>query len=110
MLTSPSMSPDVDSMPSLVCPPHLTAENRVEFRAQVLEGREAAIATGAQTVVLDLGAVVQVDASGLGVLILLQKRARERGLRVQLTAVPSALERMFDDTQLRPLFDIMPMR
>lgn len=109
MLTSPSMSPDVDSMPPLVCPPHLTAENRVEF-AQVLESLEAAAAKGAPAVVLDLGAVVQVDASGLGVLILLQKRARERGLRVQLTAVPSALERMFDDTQLRPLFDIVPMR
>lgn len=97
-------------MPSLVCPPHLTADTRVQFRAQVLETLEAAVAVGSPTVVLDLGAVVQVDASGLGVLILLQKRARERSLRVQLTSVPAALERMFDDTQLRPLFDVVPMR
>ena len=110
MLNSPLLSPDVEAMPSLVCPPHLTTDTRAEFRAQVLEALEAAVATGAPNVVLDLGAVVQVDASGLGVLILLQKRARERSLRVQLTSVSSALERMFDETQLRPLFDIVPLR
>lgn len=107
MLTLPTLSSDVDAMPPLVCPPYLTTETRIEFRAQALDALDAAVAAGANAVVLDLAAVVQVDASGLGVLILLQKRAREKGLRVRLTALPSPLERMFDETQLRPLFDVV---
>lgn len=107
MLTVPTLSSDVDAMPPLVCPPYLATETRIEFRAQALDALDAAVAAGANAVVLDLAAVVQVDASGLGVLILLQKRAREKGLRVRLTALPSPLERMFDETQLRPLFDVV---
>lgn len=105
VMTPPSV--EVLAMPVLLCPAHLTADTRVEFRAMALDALEAALAVAAPTVTLDLGAVVDIDASGLGVLILLQKRARERHVRVRLLNVPSAVERLFDETRMAPLFEIV---
>ncbi len=94
-------------MTPLVCSAHLTADHRLDFRRDVLNALEAATAAGESAVVLDLSGVVEVDASGLGVLILLQKRARERGLRARLISVPSIVERLFEETRMGPLFDII---
>jgi anti-anti-sigma factor len=99
-------SPDPIAVP-LVCSPRLTSEHRVEFRRDALHALDAAMAIGAQSVTLDLGAVVEVDASGLGVLILLQKRAREVGMRTRLVQVPGIVEQLFEDTRLAPLFEIV---
>lgn len=95
-----------DPMIPLVCPAHLTADYRVEFRQDVLNALESASAAGESAVMLDLSGVVDLDASGLGVLILLQKRARERGLRTRLLAVPSMVERLLEETHMGALFDI----
>jgi anti-anti-sigma regulatory factor len=89
----------------LVAPSRLTAEHRLEFRRQALEMLEAATRTGAPVVEVDLGATVEIDASGLGVLILLQKRAREAGLRTRLLRVPGIVSSLLDSTRLNPLFD-----
>jgi len=107
MTATPTLDLDVDRMAPLACPPHLTTDSRVEFRAQALDALDAAAAAGAPAVELSLGAVVEIDASGLGVLILLQKRARERNMRVRLHAVPSTVERLLDETRMGPLFDIV---
>lgn len=93
-------------MTDLVCSPYLTAEHRLDFRRDVLDALESASAAGRTRVSLDLSGVVEIDASGLGVLILLQKRARERGLRTQLIAVPSIVEMLLDETRMGPLFEI----
>lgn len=106
MTATPTLATDVDRMAPLACPPHLTTETRVEFRTEALQALDAAFAAGAASVELDLSAVVDIDASGLGVLVLLQKRARERSMRVRLHAVPSAVERLFEETRMGPLFDI----
>lgn len=107
MTAATTLAPDVVPMAPLACPPHLTTDTRVEFRTQVLDALDAATAMGAPAVELFLGAVVDIDASGLGVLILLQKRARERNMRVRLHAVPSPVERLFEETRMGPLFDIV---
>jgi len=96
-----------DPMIPLVCSARLTMDHRLDFRRDVLNALESASAGGETVVSLDLSAVVEVDASGLGVLILLQKRARERGLRTRLLSVPSFMEKLFDDTRMGPLFDIV---
>ena len=105
VMTPPSL--EVIAMSALRCPAHLTADSRVAFRTQALGALDAALAAGASAVTLDLGAVVDIDASGLGVLILLQKRAREQQLRVRLLNVPSTVERLFDETRMGPLFEIV---
>jgi anti-anti-sigma factor len=94
-------------MSTLHCPAHLTTDTRVAFRTQALAALDTALADGHATVTLDLGAVVEIDASGLGVLILLQKRARERHVRVCLLRVPGLVERLLDDTRMSALFDIV---
>ena len=96
-----------DPMTPLICAAHLTADHRLDFRRDALNALEAASAAGESAVTLDLSAVVEIDASGLGVLILLQKRARERGMRTRLIGVPSLVEQLFEATRMGPLFDIV---
>lgn len=93
-------------MSALVAPSRLTAEYRVEFRTACLEALEAAVRDGHDVILIDLGAVADIDASGIGILLLLQKRAREQQKRVRLTQVPGVVARLLDETRLEPLFEI----
>lgn len=107
MTALPFLSLDRPSMSALRCPSHLTTDTRVAFRTQALDTLDVALAARATTVTLDLSAVVDIDASGLGVLILLQKRAREHRVRVSLINVPGPVERLLDETRMAPLFEIV---
>lgn len=91
-------------------PSLLITDHRLEFRRLVLEALEVSARSGAKQVELNLGSVVEIDASGLGVLILAQKRARERGMRLRLVDVPRAVGSLLDATRLEPLFDIVRSR
>lgn len=97
---------EAKTMPT-VAPSRLTSENRLDFRRAVLEALESTVRDGSGIVEIDLGATLEIDASGLGVLILLQKRARERGIVVRLHSVPNAVEQLLDATRLGSLFDIV---
>ena len=91
-------------------PSQLTTEHRLEFRRLVLEALEISASSGAKQVELNLGSVIEIEASGLGILILAQKRARERGMRLRLVDVPRAVGSLLDATRLEPLFDIVRSR
>jgi anti-anti-sigma factor len=91
----------------LVAPSRLTSDVRLDFRRLVLEALEMADRNGLPFIELDLGATVEIDASGLGVLILLQKRARERGIMTRLHHVPNVVEQLLDSTRLGSLFEIV---
>ena len=84
---------------------HLTAEHRLEFRRAMLEALEVAVRSGEKCIDVDLGPTVDIDASGLGVLVLLQKRARERGLKTRLVNAPRAIREMLHLTRLDALFE-----
>jgi anti-anti-sigma factor len=90
-----------------MAPSLLTTNNRLEFRRLALEALELAAANGQKAVEINLGAVIEIDASGLGVLILAQKRARERGMRLRLIEVPQAVASLLDATRLEPLFELV---
>lgn len=107
MIMDQEMSEPTAKLKPMVAPSRLTAENRLEFRRGVLEVLEQAVRDGGGIVELDLRASTEIDASGLGVLILLQKRARERGIVVRLHNVPGTVEQLLDATRLGPLFDIV---
>ena len=94
-------------MPDYVCPAHLTADFRLDFRRDALSALDAAVNASADAVQFDLREVVEIDASGLGVLILIHKRARERGLRTRLVNVPGLVEKLFEETHMASLFDIV---
>lgn len=89
-----------------LAPAQMTMEHRLTCRDAVIQAVEHAARLGQHVVVVDLSATQQVDASGLGVLILLQKRARERGMRTRLIGVSVELGRLLDTTRLYTLFEI----
>jgi anti-anti-sigma factor len=92
---------------TFVAPSLLTTDNRLEFRRMALEALEVAASNGQKVVEINLGGVIEIDASGLGVLILAQKRARDRGMRLRLLDVPLAVGSLLDATRLEPLFELV---
>lgn len=102
-----SMTADTDETGAtpLIAPTRLTAEFRLEFRRAVLEALEVAARNGEKKVSVDLTLTVEMDASGLGVLVLLQKRARERGLATRLVNTPRVIGEMLQLTRLDSLFE-----
>jgi anti-anti-sigma factor len=89
----------------LVAPARLTSELRLEFRRMALEALEQATRAGTVAVEIDLSVTTEIDASGLGVLVLLQKRARERGMSARLLNTPRAVRQMLHITRLDALFE-----
>jgi len=60
---------------------------------------------GEGDLVIDLGATREVDSSGLGALILIQRHAADRRLRVVLRGVGPELEYLLVLTKLDDLFE-----
>ncbi|MBI3790109.1 MAG: STAS domain-containing protein [Gemmatimonadetes bacterium] len=97
----------IDSTYQLSVPMRLIADTRAEFRLAALESLERASQQGARDFVLDLANCLQVDASGLGILVLIEKRARERGMRTVLAQPGAELRHLLDVTRLDYLFRIV---
>lgn len=64
------------------------------------------MADGADTLTIDLSDVTDADIGGVGILVLLQKRAQERGVATRLVNVPVQVERLLALTQLDYLFEL----
>ena len=107
-MPSPTTYPVGVRMQPLLAPARLIADHRLEFRRSVLELLELAVQKEQSTVDVDLGGTVDMDASGLGVLVLLQKRARERGLRTRLVHAPRTIVDTMRLTRLDSLFEFSP--
>jgi anti-anti-sigma factor len=89
----------------LQAPERLISEHRLDFRRDALERLSKAAADGAQRITIDLRDTREVDASGLGVLVLLQKRAREIALSTRLMHTPPTVRHLLHLTQLETLFE-----
>ena len=90
----------------LNAPSRLVADTRLDFRRAALEHLERTIQKGATRVVVDLAHTTEIDASGLGVLVLLQKRARERMIATRLLHAPVSVKQMLELTRLDYLFEL----
>jgi len=90
----------------LVAPQRLVADARHEFRRAALDHLERAAALGAARVFVDLRQTIEIDASGLGVLVLLQKRGRERMIATRLLGAPRAVRHLLELTSLEYLFEL----
>ena len=91
--------------PTLVTASRLVAATRDEFRAAALDLLERATVTRAPAAVVDLGQTMDMDASGLGILVLLHKRAKERGISTRLVHTPEHVRRLLALTKLEYLFE-----
>jgi len=108
---APVYSPTSDAR-GLALPPRLVTETRTACREAVLEHVERALGAAGDAgvdvppaILLDLRETIEVDASGLGVLVLAQKRARERGTTIRLLHAPESVRRLLVLTKLDHLFE-----
>ena len=96
-------APDHDHV-DFVAPERIVAATRGEFRAAVLAHLEQ-LSPDARVVTIDLHKTVEFDASGLGILVFLQKRAKERGLSTRLRYAPERVRNLLKVTMLEFLFE-----
>jgi anti-anti-sigma regulatory factor len=89
----------------LAAPVRLISETRVEFRSAALDSLARASASGTALLAIDMAETRDVDASGLGALVLVQKRARERGITTQLLNTQHAVRSLLTLTKLEGLFE-----
>jgi anti-anti-sigma factor len=94
------------SHPPLRAPRRLVTETRAELREVALRRLEELVADGAATLTIDLSDVTDADIGGVGILVLLHKRAQERGVATRLINTPVQVERLLALTQLDYLFDL----
>ena len=71
--------------------------------------REAVISqTRVGTVVLDLGRVSTIDASGLGLMLELRRQSLANGIRFKLMNVTKLVSRVLEVTRLDSVFEVAP--
>ena len=90
----------------LLAPERLVTETRLDFRRAALEHVERAAQTSSPRIYVDLASTRDIDASGLGVLVLLQKRARERMIATRLLHAGTSVKQMLLLTKLDYLFEL----
>ena len=93
-------------IPALVAPRRLVAETRLEFRRVALNHVDLVVQRRGTHVTVDLRHTTDIDDSGFGVLLLLQKRARARTLVTTLRHPPVKLRQIIELTKLEYLFEI----
>ena len=89
---------------ALVPPNRLVAETRADFRRSALEHVSQVAARGDSRITIDLSGTTEIDASGLGILLFLNTRAREHGLTTHLTNVPQPVRALLELTKLSHIF------
>jgi len=89
----------------ITAPVELDLDSRLYFRGEALRC-VAGMRRGAGRLVVDLTATRSVDSSGLGVLIMIQRRAAQRRLRVALRGVNDELRFLLTLTKLEDLFQV----
>ena len=90
---------------TFAAPERIIAETRATFRKDALNFMETAVAAGLIDVSLDMSKTVEVDASGLGVLVVVQKKSKELGLHLRVTRAPQQVRYLLLLTKLEHLFE-----
>ena len=88
----------------LMAPDRLISATRGDFRTAALQHLER-LSKDAAAFVIDLSQTVDIDASGLGMLVFVQKRAKERGLSTTLRHAPERVRNLLKLTLLEFLFE-----
>jgi anti-anti-sigma factor len=89
----------------LVAPERLISATRGEFRTTALRYLDQ-LGADADAIVIDMSQTVELDASGLGILVLIQKRAKDRKLSTRLRRTPERVRNLLKLTMLDFLFEL----
>ena len=84
----------------------LIVGNRQELKQVILEQLDA----GSRKFLMDFQNTAYIDSSGLGVLVSLSKKIREKGGELRLAGLNEDLRMLFDLTKLNTLFQIADSR
>ena len=108
--TASTRGEDGAALAAVLLPDRLVTATRDAWRDAVLARADETIAVIAERgdgreLGLDLRDAVEIDASGLGLLVLVQKRARERGIAVRLLGATPAIRELLSLTKLDQLFE-----
>ncbi len=82
----------------------LDLANAPLLRTELLAG----LAAGCDHLTIDLGRLTFLDSSGMGVLVVVRKRAIESGGFVHLVSVPARVRQVLDRCGLTELFELDP--
>ena len=88
----------------LMAPDRLISSTTSGFRGVALDHLER-LSAGAGRLVIDLSQTVDIDASGLGLRVFIQKRAKDRGLSTNLRQAPERVRNLLKLTMLEFLFE-----
>ena len=91
--------------PSIAAPDRLVADTRAQFRKDALAYLDRAAAQSVKDFALDMTHTTEMDASGLGILVVVQKKARELGIRMRITGAPQQVRYLLLLTKLEHLFE-----
>ena len=97
------MSPQ-DSARSITAPSELGLETRASFREAAIAELEGLPDGG--TLSVDLAGTERVDSAGLSALMLIQRRAADRGQRIVLQRPSDEFQFLLALTEIGGLFDI----
>ena len=100
-----SPSPPV---PAVTLPRRLVTGTRDEWRESLAASADAALAQGvaggAGEIILDMRDTAELDVSGLGLLVVVRQRARDRGVAVRLRGTSPDIRALLAHTRLDALF------
>lgn len=91
--------------PSIAAPGRLVAETRAQFRKDALAYLDRAAAQSVKDFALDMSGTSEMDASGLGILVVVQKKAKDLGIRMRITGAPQQVRYLLLLTKLEHLFE-----
>lgn len=89
----------------LIAPERIIAATRADFRNAALAHLEQ-LPSDRSALIIDMADTVELDASGLGILVLIQKRAKERGFSTLLRHSPERVRNLLKLTMLDFLFEL----
>ena len=96
--------PHADPPDMIEAPEHLVADTRSAFRRAALASLDAALVAHHDRIDIDLSRTREIDSSGLGVLVLLQKRASDAHVAMRLRNTPRSVRQLLTRTHLDALF------
>ncbi len=89
----------------MVAPEELGLDSRMVFRREALEALEV-MSSGAHALEIDFSSTRSMDSSGLGALIVVQRKAAEYQVSVRLRGLSQELRFLLALTKLEDLFEI----
>lgn len=92
---------------TFMAPPRITAANREQFRKAAIGFIEQAAKNSVGVLTVDLASTEELDASGLGLLVQMQKRSEDLETSMQLVHVPKHIRQLLNLTRLEHLFTIV---